>query len=209
MCGPAARITDRPLHKALAVSGNFIEYLMKFYTFLSITILLSKSAIGCKNNASHLAGIDTIKNRITCTDTLSTKIRSGFYLIISEAKNQTGIQLYNQSNYYILDSVPILSLLNLDTTFNEFDSSSRMSVITIKFNESGSQIFGRFTTENKNRYVGIIVCNKLISVAKIIDPIFHGVTSIIGYSRTETDDIIQMLNAEKRNALEEYLKNYR
>jgi SecD/SecF fusion protein len=68
--------------------------------------------------------------------------------------------------------------------------------LIFQFNSVGSKIWERMTTENRGRYVAIIIDKNVISAPRVLDAISGGNTSISGgFKPEETETLALLLNA--------------
>lgn len=101
----------------------------------------------------------------------------------------------NENVTYILNKKTLLTgelLTNAQTTF---DQNNRASV-SISFNRIGGKRFGDITKQNVGQLLAIVLDKKVISAAKINEPIYGGNAIINGsFSVKEATDLAMLLRA--------------
>jgi preprotein translocase subunit SecD len=165
------------------------------------------------STVSHQQYPNLSAKEFTFVDTVSPSKRtyqSGFYLLTADTTGSHGIKVVNKDEYYFADSMPIIPIIYIDSTYKQFDKyNSRFELVFI-FNRTGTRIWSEFTWKNTNRTVGLIIKNQLLNAARIQGQIPTGVTSLTGlYSENEADELVSTIDEEINRVREEAKKSYR
>jgi preprotein translocase subunit SecD len=77
-----------------------------------------------------------------------------------------------------------------------FDQRTNEPIVNFRFNVRGAQRFGQATTENVNRFLAIVLDNKVISAPRILQPITGGSGQISGrFTVQAANDLAVLLRA--------------
>jgi preprotein translocase subunit SecD len=87
----------------------------------------------------------------------------------------------------------IVSGDNLDNAAPGFDQRSGQPNVSLKFDSTGGRAFGRFTTDNVGKSFAIILDNKIISLANVLEPIPGGTGQISGGFTVESANELSTL----------------
>jgi preprotein translocase subunit SecD len=97
--------------------------------------------------------------------------------------------------YAVLKKKVILSGDQLNNAIARLSQEDKASV-NIDFNKIGAKLFGETTKENVGRYLAIVLDNKVISIARITEPILGGQCQISGnFTATAANDLALLLRA--------------
>jgi preprotein translocase subunit SecD len=89
-------------------------------------------------------------------------------------------------------------LIKASASFASQDQNSGLNnaSVSISFNNIGAKLFGNITKENVGRYLAIVLDNKIISAARINEPILGGQCQISGsFTVKEANDLALLLRA--------------
>jgi len=126
----------------------------------------------------------------TASDTSKNYFLAGFYLAIPDASKAQGFKLVNSDDFYYIGTEYGVSLRDLDTVYKEFDSNFKLYVLTFKFDTTGTQELLDFSMKYQGQKIGLLLDNKLISVATIPSPIGYGVMTLAGkFTEEEIDNL--------------------
>jgi preprotein translocase subunit SecD len=136
--------------------------------------------------------------------------QSGFYLLTADTTNSQGVKIVDKNEYYFADSIPIIPIIYIDSTYKQFDKYNSRFELVFTFNHTGTRIWSDFTSKNTNRIVGLIIKNKLFNAARIQGQIPTGSTAMTGLSsEKEADELISMIDEEINKVRNEAKKSYR
>jgi len=163
----------------------------KYFPFLITLFILSNLCFG-QSSANDTIKVATIR------DTSKYQFSAGFYLAIPDVSKAQGFRLVNSDDFYFVGTEYGITLRNIDTVYKEFDSNFKHYTLTFKFDSIGTKKLLDFTIKYQGQQVGLLVDNKLISIATIPSPIGYGVMTLYG-NFTESD--IDKLYIEIENAI--------
>ena len=134
---------------------------------------------------------DTLKVA-TVRDTIENYFTAGFYLTIPDVSKAQGFKLVNSNDHYFIGTEYGVTLRNLDTVYKEFDRNFKLYVLNLKFDTTGTEELLEFSMKYQGQKIGLLVDNKLISVATIPSPIGYGVMTISGNFTEEEIDALKI-----------------
>ncbi len=127
----------------------------------------AKTSIDDQNNEPEVIRQDSL---------LST----GWYSI-ENFENAFGYQLENDTTIYLIDPLPIVSVKHfskLEVKENQFNQTA----LVIWFDKFGTNAWYEGTKVNVGRQLALIIENKLVSVAKVNEPIPNGVSMVSSFN---------------------------
>ena len=101
----------------------------------------------------------------TASDTSENYFSAGFYLTIPDVSKTQGFKLLNSDDFYYIGTEYGMTLRNLDTVYKEFDRNFKTYVLTFKFDTIGTKELLDFSMKYQGQKIGLLLANKLISVA--------------------------------------------
>ena len=128
----------------------------------------------------------------TAGDTSENYFSAGFYLTIPDVSKAQGFKLINSDDFYYIGTEYGVTLKNLDTVYKEFDSNFKFYVLTFKFDTTGTKELLDFSMKYPGQKIGLLLDNKLISVATIPSPIAYGVMTLAGKFTEEEIDALKI-----------------
>ena len=100
-----------------------------------------------------------------------------------------------EGQYYILERSPVVTGEDLVDSQPSFDQNGQPAV-SFRFNPSGGQRFGTYTTENRGALFAIVLDNEVISAPRINEPITGGSGIITGsFTIEESTNLAVLLRA--------------
>lgn len=137
----------------------------------------------------------------TARDTSENYFSAGFYLTIPDLSKTQGFKLLNSNEFYYIGTEYGVTLRNLDTVYKEFDRNFKLYILTLKFDTTGTEELLDFSMKYQGQKIGLLVDNRLISVATIPSPIGYGVMSIAGkFTEEEIDAFKTEIDKAARKA---------
>ena len=128
----------------------------------------------------------------TARDTTENYFAAGFYLTIPDVSKAQGFKLVNSDDFYYIGTEYCVTLRNLDTVYKEFDRNFKLYVLTFKFDTTGTKELLDFSMKYQGQKIGLLLDNKLISVATIPSPIGYGVMTFAGKFTEEEIDLLKI-----------------
>jgi preprotein translocase subunit SecD len=128
----------------------------------------------------------------TASDTTENYFTAGFYLTIPDVSKAHGFKLLNSDEFYYIGTEYGVTLRNLDTVYKEFDRNFKLYVLTFKFDTTGTKELLDFSMKYQGQKIGLLLDNKLISVATIPTPIGYGVMTLAGKFTEEEIDTLKI-----------------
>jgi len=176
---------------------------MNLVSILFIFVIVSHDKQCPNSSAKEFSFGDTIPSS-------RQTYQSGFYLLTADTTNSYGMKVVNKDEYYFVDSIPIISIIYIDSTYKQFDKYNSRFELVFTFNHTGTRIWSDFTWKNTNRTVGLIIKNQLVNAARIQGQIPTGITSLTGLSsEKEADELISIIDEEINRVRKEAKKSYR
>ncbi len=158
-----------------------------------------------------LVQVPGLKNPEELKRVLSTTAKMTFRLVDMNGNVQEALRgrvppddelLYEQDKAgsnttpYLVQRRVMVSGDRLEAAAPGFDPRSGVPVVTFRFDTRGAKEFGDVTKANVNKLFAIVLDNKIISAANIIEPIIGGSGQIVGNFTVETsNDLSILLNA--------------
>ena len=134
-----------------------MKYLFVAFTILAFKVLMSSTALD--------RGIKLYR-----TDSIPT-LKSGFYLAVIDTTKSKGFKVYNTYDYYYLSPSPIVDLGQVDSVYKEYDGHYDRYILHFRLNHIGSKVWFDFTMKHMGQEAAIVLGNKVIWVATIIEPL--------------------------------------
>ena len=128
----------------------------------------------------------------TARDTTENYFSAGFYLTIPDVSKAEGFKLLKSDEFYYIGTEYGLTLRNLDTVYKEFDRNFNLYVLTFKFDSTGTKELLDFSMKYQGHKIGLVLDNKLISVATIPTPISYGIMTLAGKFTEEEIDTLKV-----------------
>ena len=98
----------------------------------------------------------------------------------------------NESQFFLIDSIEVLSGEDLVDAQPSFDQNGQPSV-SFRFNPSGARIFGQFTSENVGALFATVLDDKVVTAPQIREPITGGSGQITGNFSVESSTQLAIL----------------
>jgi preprotein translocase subunit SecD len=120
------------------------------------------------------------------------------------------LKVVGKEEYYFADSMPVIPVIYIDSTYKQFDKYSGRFELVFIFNRTGTRIWSDFTRRDTDKFTGLIIKNQLLNAARIQEQIEGGVTSLTGlYSENEAEELVSTISKEIIRVREEAKKSYR
>jgi hypothetical protein len=145
------------------------------------TILLLLATIFCTEAFSQTRNLDSLK-WVQIGDTAIQILKAGFYLSmpVPEEYKQYGFPFAITNKSYFIARDEYLSLKNVDSVYKTYDRNFKTNIVNIKFNTEGAEQLTKYTIKWQGFSIGLLIDNKLLSVATLPSPIGGGMMSITG-----------------------------
>lgn len=119
---------------------------------------------------------------------------AGFF-IVTAVDSGKGMQLANSKEYYSVRKNDSVSFANIDTVYKHFDPGMKKYVLSFRFNKTGTKDLADLTKNYNGKKIGLVIGDKLITVATIYSPITFGRVNITGnHTEEEIDYLIKEMN---------------
>jgi preprotein translocase subunit SecD len=140
-------------------------------------------------SASELKDLIGTTARLTFHPVISTSIGANHVAGPGEEVVQ---DLDVESQYYLIDSLAVLSGEDLVDAQPSFDQNGQPSV-SFRFNPAGARIFGQFTSENVGALFATVLDDKVVTAPQIREPITGGSGQITGNFTVEGSTQLSIL----------------
>jgi hypothetical protein len=120
---------------------------------------------------------------------------AGFFIVTADDSGK-GMQLANSKEYYSLGKNDSVSFANIDTVYKNFDPGMKKYVLSFRFNKAGTKELADFTKNYNGKKIGLVIGDKLITVATIYSPITFGRVNISGNHTEEEKWMAPLRNYE-------------
>src|ERR1051326_8409463 len=143
-------------------------------------------------------GSNSSTREYTSVDTVSRRTyQSSFYLLTTDITKSKGLKVVGKEEYYFADSMPVIPVIYIDSTYKQFDKYSGRFELVFIFNRTGTRIWSDFTRRDTDKFTGLIIKNQLLNAARIQEQIEGGVTSLTGlYSENEAEELVSTISKE-------------
>ncbi|NNE88226.1 MAG: protein translocase subunit SecD [Silicimonas sp.] len=140
-------------------------------------------------SASELKDLIGTTARLTFHPVISTSVPANH----TPGSGEEVVQdLDNESQYYLIDSLAVLSGEDLTDAQPSFDQNGQPSV-SFRFNSSGARIFGQFTSENVGALFATVLDDRVVTAPQIREPITGGSGQITGNFTVESSTQLAIL----------------
>ncbi|MEO9826497.1 MAG: protein translocase subunit SecD [Paracoccaceae bacterium] len=140
-------------------------------------------------SASELKDLIGTTARLTFHPVISTSVAANHVPGPGEEVVQ---DLDIESQYYLIDSLAVLSGEDLTDAQPSFDQNGQPSV-SFRFNPAGARIFGQFTSENVGALFATVLDDKVVTAPQIREPITGGSGQITGNFSVESSTQLSIL----------------
>lgn len=140
-------------------------------------------------SASELKDLIGTTARLTFHPVISTSVAANHVAGPGEEVVQ---DLDVESQYYLIDSLAVLSGEDLVDAQPSFDQNGQPSV-SFRFNSAGARIFGQFTSENVGALFATVLDDKVVTAPQIREPITGGSGQITGNFSVEGSTQLSIL----------------